>query len=85
VVISAVGGTSGVGKTALAVHWAHRVAARFGDGQLYVDLRGFDPSGAPAAPEAAIRGFLDGLGVPPDQIPPGPGGAGGAVSQSAGG
>jgi DNA-binding SARP family transcriptional activator len=72
VVISAIGGTAGVGKTALAVHWAHQVAGRFGDGQLYVNLRGFGPSGTPAAPEAAIRGFLDALGVPPGQIPPGP-------------
>jgi DNA-binding SARP family transcriptional activator len=72
VVISAMGGTAGVGKTALAVHWAHQVAARFGHGQLYVNLRGFDPSGAPAAPEAAIRGFLDALGVPPERIPPAP-------------
>jgi DNA-binding SARP family transcriptional activator len=72
VVISAVGGTAGVGKTALAVHWAHQVAGRFGDGQLYVNLHGFDPSGTPAAPEAAIRGFLDALGVPPERIPPGP-------------
>jgi tetratricopeptide (TPR) repeat protein/transcriptional regulator with XRE-family HTH domain len=72
VVISAIGGTAGVGKTALALRWAHQVAARFGDGQLYVNLRGFDPSGVPAAPEAAIRGFLDALGVPPERIPPGP-------------
>ncbi len=69
VVISAIGGTAGVGKTALAVHWAHQVAARFGDGQLYVNLRGFDPSGPPVPPETAIRGFLDGLGVAPDHIP----------------
>jgi tetratricopeptide (TPR) repeat protein/transcriptional regulator with XRE-family HTH domain len=72
VVISAVGGTAGVGKTALALHWAHQFAGRFGDGQLYVNLRGFDPSGIPAAPAAAIRGFLDALDVPPGQIPPGP-------------
>ena len=72
VVISAIGGTAGVGKTALALRWAHQVAARFGDGQLYVNLRGFDPSGTPATPAEAIRGFLDALGVPPGQIPPGP-------------
>src|SRR5262245_35516834 len=54
-VISAVSGTAGVGKTALAVHWAHRVAARFPDGQLYVNLRGFDPSGSAMEPADAIR------------------------------
>jgi tetratricopeptide (TPR) repeat protein/transcriptional regulator with XRE-family HTH domain len=69
VVISAIGGTAGVGKTALALHWAHQVAARFGDGQLYVNLRGFDPAGAPMAAAEAVRGFLDALGVPPDRIP----------------
>ena len=70
VVISAIGGTAGVGKTALALFWAHQVADRFADGQLYVNLRGFDPSGNPATPTVAVRGFLDALGVPPNRIPP---------------
>jgi tetratricopeptide (TPR) repeat protein/transcriptional regulator with XRE-family HTH domain len=69
VVISAVSGTAGVGKTALAVHWAHRVVDRFPDGQLYVNLRGFDPGGRMMTPAEAVRGFLDALGVPPPRIP----------------
>jgi transcriptional regulator with XRE-family HTH domain len=72
VVISAIGGTAGVGKTALALHWAHQVARRFPDGQLHVNLRGFDPAGTPATPATAIRRFLDALGVPPERIPPAP-------------
>ena len=70
-VISAVSGTAGVGKTALVVYWAHRVAARFPDGQLYVNLRGFDPDGQPVAVGEAVRGFLDALGVPAGRIPVG--------------
>jgi len=69
VVISAIGGTAGVGKTALALRWAHQVADRFPDGQLHVNLRGFDPAGSPATPAEAIRRFLDGLGVPAERIP----------------
>jgi DNA-binding SARP family transcriptional activator len=70
IVISAIGGTAGVGKTALAVRWAHQVAGRFPDGQLYVNLRGFDSSRTPVTPAAAIRGFLDAIGVPLAEIPP---------------
>ncbi|MFH9550547.1 AfsR/SARP family transcriptional regulator [Streptomyces sp. NPDC017435] len=69
VVISAIRGMAGIGKTTLAVHWAHRVADRFPDGQLYVNLRGFDPSGAVMDPGEAVRGFLDALGVPPERVP----------------
>jgi tetratricopeptide (TPR) repeat protein len=70
VVISAIGGTAGVGKTALAVHWAHQVAERFPDGQLYVNLRGYDP-GQPMRPTDALAGFLLALGVPGQDIPAG--------------
>jgi tetratricopeptide (TPR) repeat protein len=68
-VISAIGGTAGVGKTALAMHWAHQVAARFPDGQLYVNLRGYDP-GPPVPAADALAGFLRSLGVPGRDIPP---------------
>lgn len=69
VVIAALAGTAGVGKTALAVHWAHQIRDRFPDGQLYVNLRGFDPAGAAMEPTNAIRAFLDAFDVPPDRIP----------------
>jgi len=69
VVISAIGGTAGVGKTTLAVHWAHQVAGRFPDGQLYVNLRGYDP-GQPMPPGDALARFLRSLGVPGTDIPP---------------
>jgi len=69
VAISAISGTAGVGKTALAVYWAHQAASRFPHGQLYMNLRGYDLSGTPATPAEAIRGFLDALGVPAERIP----------------
>jgi tetratricopeptide (TPR) repeat protein/transcriptional regulator with XRE-family HTH domain len=69
VVISAIAGTAGIGKTALAVHWAHRVRHRFPDGQLYVNLRGFHPSGSVVRPAQAIRGLLEALDVPRQRIP----------------
>jgi tetratricopeptide (TPR) repeat protein len=69
IVISAIGGTAGVGKTALAVQWAHTVADRFPGGQLYVNLRGYDPD-RPVAAGDALAGFLLSLGVPGQDIPP---------------
>jgi DNA-binding SARP family transcriptional activator len=68
-VIAAIAGTAGVGKSALAVHWSHQVRDRFPDGQLYVNLRGFDPGGSVMSPADAIRGFLDAFAVPADRIP----------------
>jgi DNA-binding SARP family transcriptional activator len=72
VVISAIGGTGGIGKTWLALRWANDNTDRYPDGHLYVDLRGFDPANDPVAPAAAVRGFLDALGVEPAQIPADP-------------
>ncbi|MGH3305011.1 MAG: AfsR/SARP family transcriptional regulator, partial [Streptosporangiaceae bacterium] len=68
-VVLVVTGTAGVGKTALALQWAHQLRHRFPDGQLYLNLRGFGPSPAPAARAEAIATLLESLGVPPGRIP----------------
>jgi DNA-binding SARP family transcriptional activator len=64
-----VSGMAGIGKTALAVHWARRAAPLFPDGQLYVNLRGFDPGGSPLTPAEVIRTFLEALGVAAKHMP----------------
>ncbi|MER7184908.1 tetratricopeptide repeat protein [Streptomyces hyaluromycini] len=61
-------GTAGVGKTSLALHWAHSVRDRFPDGQLYVNLRGYDP-GEPVSAEQVLDHFLRALGVTASAIP----------------
>jgi tetratricopeptide (TPR) repeat protein len=66
--IAVIAGTAGVGKTALAIRWAHRVAPRFPDGQLHVDLRGYGPE-QPLAPADALARFLRALGVDGTAIP----------------
>ena len=71
VTIPVISGTAGVGKSALAVYWGHQVASEYPDGQLYVNLRGFGPSGSPVTPIEAIRGFLAAFGVPPAPFPAG--------------
>jgi len=67
-VIAVIGGTAGVGKTALAVHWAHQITTRFPDGQLYVNLGGYQP-GVPVEASDALAAFLRTLGVPGACIP----------------
>jgi len=67
--IVTISGPAGVGKTALAVHWAHRTRARFPDGQLYVNLEGFSPDKSSMDPGYALRGFLEALDVAPHRIP----------------
>ncbi|WP_046733280.1 AfsR/SARP family transcriptional regulator [Streptomyces humi] len=67
--VLAVDGIPGVGKTTLAVRFAHQVAAEFPDGQLHADLRGFTPDGKPADPTDILQSFLDALGVAPQRVP----------------
>jgi DNA-binding SARP family transcriptional activator len=64
-----IAGMAGVGKTTLAVHWAHRLAQRFPDGQLYVNLRGFEPTGTTMTAAEAMRAVLESLGHAPRAIP----------------
>ncbi|WP_046468718.1 ATP-binding protein [Allosalinactinospora lopnorensis] len=68
VVISAIGGAPGIGKTALAVHWAHRVRSRYADGDLYVNMRGHGP-GPRLDASSALDSLLRALDVPPERIP----------------
>lgn len=67
--VATIAGIPGSGKTTLAVHWAHTVRRRFPDGQLYLNLRGFEASGEAVDPADAVLRFLDALGVPPDRAP----------------
>jgi DNA-binding SARP family transcriptional activator/tetratricopeptide (TPR) repeat protein len=66
--IAVLSGPPGVGKTALAIHAAHRLAPRFPDGQLYIDLRGYSTN-APVSATDALTRLLRALGTPPDRIP----------------
>jgi DNA-binding SARP family transcriptional activator/tetratricopeptide (TPR) repeat protein len=70
--IAVIVGNGGIGKTTLALRWAHLRTEDFPDGQLHVNLRGFDPSGPPVPPSVAVRGFLGALGVEPRNVPADP-------------
>jgi DNA-binding SARP family transcriptional activator len=67
--VAAIEGIPGVGKTSLALYWAHRARKNFPDGQLYINLRGYDAQHAQVLPSEALRGFLTALGISSDQIP----------------
>lgn len=66
--VCVIAGTAGAGKTSLALRWAHQARARFPDGQLYVNLRGYDP-GEPVTAQEALHRFLSALGVPAQSVP----------------
>ncbi|GIH02652.1 SARP family transcriptional regulator [Rhizocola hellebori] len=69
VTVLVLSGTAGVGKSTLAIHWAHRIRESFPDGQLFINLRGYDPQASPTAAGEAIRAFLDALGWAQQQVP----------------
>jgi DNA-binding SARP family transcriptional activator/tetratricopeptide (TPR) repeat protein len=69
VVVVAIDGMAGIGKTALAVHAAHRCADRFPDGQIFIDLHGFTPDAEPVSPSVALDRMLRALGIPGQKIP----------------
>jgi tetratricopeptide (TPR) repeat protein len=64
-----IGGAGGIGKTSLALHWAHQHIKQFPDGQMYLNLRGFAPSGGPMSSASGVRALLDALGVDPVAVP----------------
>jgi DNA-binding SARP family transcriptional activator/tetratricopeptide (TPR) repeat protein len=72
VALCAITGTGGIGKTSLALHWAHQHIDEFPDGQLFVDLQGFSPADHPMPPTVALRAFLHALDVDPDRMPSDP-------------
>ena len=69
--VTVISGMAGVGKTAMAVHAAHRLADRYPDGQLFLDLRGHTEDAEPVEPAVALATLLRALDVPPDRIPAG--------------